>query len=197
MLSPRNLRYISHLQHVTTQPSPTAGRSGAQGWWPRWQPAQLQLTSAHLHRDCPAGPSMSVCVCACACMCAHTCARVSVRMCVCVRARVCMRMCVCACVGMCVCVCTHAKLIPLCPTLCDPMDCSPLGSSVQGILQPRILEWEPFPSPGDLPDPGIEPASPALQTPEPLRHQGSPHFSISEVKVSVVSPSWHNFEKFS
>ena len=28
-----------------------------------------------------------------------------------------------------------------CLTLCDPMDCSPLGSSVHGILQPRILEW--------------------------------------------------------
>ena len=27
------------------------------------------------------------------------------------------------------------------PTLCDPMDCSPLGSSVHGILQARILEW--------------------------------------------------------
>ena len=29
----------------------------------------------------------------------------------------------------------------LCPTLCDPMDCSPPGSSVHGILQARILEW--------------------------------------------------------
>ena len=48
-----------------------------------------------------------------------------------------------------------------CPTLCDPMDCSPLGSSVHGILQARILEWLPFTSPGtDLPNPGIEPVSP-------------------------------------
>ena len=29
----------------------------------------------------------------------------------------------------------------LCPTVCDPMDCSPLGSSVHGILQARMLEW--------------------------------------------------------
>ena len=29
----------------------------------------------------------------------------------------------------------------LCQTLCDPMDCSPPGSSVHGILQARILEW--------------------------------------------------------
>ena len=43
------------------------------------------------------------------------------------------------------------------------MDCSPPGSSVRGILQTRILEWVAFPSPGDLPDPGIDPRSPALQ----------------------------------
>ena len=52
-----------------------------------------------------------------------------------------------------------------CLTLCDPMDCSPPGSSVHEIFQARILEWVPFPTPGDLPDPGIEPetlASPAL-----------------------------------
>ena len=50
-----------------------------------------------------------------------------------------------------------------CPTFFDPMDCSPPGSSVHGILQARILEWVVIPSPGDLPDPGIEPRSPALQ----------------------------------
>ena len=33
----------------------------------------------------------------------------------------------------------------LCPTLCDPMDCDPLGSSVHGILQARILEWVAIP----------------------------------------------------
>ena len=43
------------------------------------------------------------------------------------------------------------------------MDCSPPGSSVQGILQARILEWVAISSSGDLPDPGIEPSSPALQ----------------------------------
>ena len=34
-----------------------------------------------------------------------------------------------------------AKLLQLCLTLCDPMDCSLPGSSVRGILQARILEW--------------------------------------------------------
>ena len=42
------------------------------------------------------------------------------------------------------------------------MCCSSPGSSVHGILQVRILEWLPFSSPGDLPDPGMEPTSPAL-----------------------------------
>ena len=35
----------------------------------------------------------------------------------------------------------HAKLLQLCLTLCNPMDCGPPGSSVHGILQARILEW--------------------------------------------------------
>ena len=43
-------------------------------------------------------------------------------------------------------------------TLCVPMD-----YTVHGILQARILEWVAFPSPGDLPKPGIEPRSPTLQ----------------------------------
>ena len=35
----------------------------------------------------------------------------------------------------------YAKSRQSCPTLCDPMDGSPLGSSVSGILQARVLEW--------------------------------------------------------
>ena len=47
------------------------------------------------------------------------------------------------------------KVSQSCPTLCDTVD---------GILQARILEWVAFfPSPGDLPNPGVEPGSPALQ----------------------------------
>ena len=34
-----------------------------------------------------------------------------------------------------------AKSLQSCPTLSDPMDCSPPGSSVHGILQARVLEW--------------------------------------------------------
>ena len=48
-----------------------------------------------------------------------------------------------------------------CPTPCDPMDHS---SSFQArMLQARILEWAPFPSPEDVPTPGIKPMSPELQ----------------------------------
>ena len=53
--------------------------------------------------------------------------------------------------------CIHAQS---CPTLCDPMDCVPPGSSVYGTHQSRALEWVPCPPPGDLPGPGIESASP-------------------------------------
>ena len=41
-----------------------------------------------------------------------------------------------------ICVCTCARVwAQLCPTLCNPMDCSPPGSSVHGIFQARVLEW--------------------------------------------------------
>ena len=104
-----------------------------------------------------------------------------------------------------------AKSLQLCLTLCDPIDGSPPGSPIPGILQARTLEWTdisfsnawkwkvkvkslscvwltatpwtaafqappsmwfsrqdywnglPFPSPGDLSDPGIQPGSPALK----------------------------------
>ena len=38
-----------------------------------------------------------------------------------------------------------AKSLQLCPTLCDPIDCSPLGYCVHGIFQARILEWVAMP----------------------------------------------------
>ena len=45
-------------------------------------------------------------------------------------------------------LCMHAKLLQLCPTLRDPMDCSLPESSARGILQARILGWAAIPSPG-------------------------------------------------
>ena len=38
-------------------------------------------------------------------------------------------------------LCVHAKSFQSCPTVCNPMDCSPPGSSVHGIFLARILEW--------------------------------------------------------
>ena len=49
------------------------------------------------------------------------------------------------------------KVTQSCLILCNPMNCSPSGSSAHEILQARILEWVAIPPPRDLPDPGIEP----------------------------------------
>ena len=53
------------------------------------------------------------------------------------------------------CVCAQ-----LCPTLCNPMDSSPPGSSVHGILRQEYWTVLPFPLSRDLPNSGIEPTSP-------------------------------------
>ena len=42
-------------------------------------------------------------------------------------------------------VCVCAESLQSCLPLCDPADCSPLGSSVHGVLQARILEWAAIP----------------------------------------------------
>ena len=63
-----------------------------------------------------------------------------------------------------------ARVAQSCPTLCDLMD-----YTVYRILQARILERVAFPFSGDLPNPGIEPRSPASQVIlYQLSHQGSP-----------------------
>ena len=50
----------------------------------------------------------------------------------------------------------HAKSLQWCLTLYNPMDCSPPGSFVHGILQVKLLEWLPSPSPEDFPSPRIK-----------------------------------------
>ena len=55
-----------------------------------------------------------------------------------------------------------SEVAQLCPTLFDPMDSSPPGSSVHGSLQARILERVAIPFAGYLPNPGVELGSPAL-----------------------------------
>ena len=51
----------------------------------------------------------------------------------------------------------------VCWTLFEPMDCNPPGHSVHALLQEEYGSVLPCPFPGDLPDPGVEPGSSALQ----------------------------------
>ena len=65
------------------------------------------------------------------------------------------------------------------PTLCDPMDCSPPGSSVHGVLQARILEWAAVPFSRGSSNPGIESRCPTLQVDSlPAEPQGKPSIPI-------------------
>ena len=63
-------------------------------------------------------------------------------------------------ISVCVCVCFSSQL---CPTLCDPMDCSLPTPLSMGFSRQECWSGLPSPSPGDLPNPVIKPSSPALQ----------------------------------
>ena len=56
-------------------------------------------------------------------------------------------------------VCACAKPLQSRLTLCDPVVCSPPGASVHGFSRQEYWSGLPGPTPGDLPNPGIEPAS--------------------------------------
>ena len=65
----------------------------------------------------------------------------------------------------CMCCCVECSITQLYLSVFSPTDCSLPGFSLHGILQAKILEWVPFPTPGYLSNPGIEPKylmSPAL-----------------------------------
>ena len=74
---------------------------------------------------------------------------------------------------------SESEVAQLCWTLCDPMDCSLPGSFIHGISRQEYWSGLPFPSLGDLPNPGIKLRSPTLQ-PDTLHlsHQGSPFIII-------------------
>ena len=57
--------------------------------------------------------------------------------------------------SVCVCACVCVLVGQLYLTLCDPMDCNPSSSSVQGILQTRILEWVVIPFSRGFPQPRV------------------------------------------
>ena len=74
------------------------------------------------------------------------------------------------------------EVLQSCPSLCDPMDYNPPDSSVHGVLQARILEWDAMPSSRrssrlrevETVSPAA-PVTPALQADSlPLSQQGSP-----------------------
>ena len=89
-----------------------------------------------------------------------------------------------------------------CLTLCDLMDCGPLGSSVHGILQAGIPEWVTMPFSMESYNPGVELATPALQADSLLLiHQGSPFILmlshlISNVKIQCLCYVINNEEYF-
>jgi len=70
--------------------------------------------------------------------------------------------------------------------LCDPMDCSPSGSSVHRISQQEYWSGLSLPSLGNLPNPGIKPGCPTLQVDlYCLSHQGSLYISSSKSSLGI------------
>ena len=67
--------------------------------------------------------------------------------------------------------------------LCDPMDCSLPGSTVHEIFQARILEWVAISFSRVLPNPGIEPKSPA-----------SPAFQADSLPTEPMRKPWNKTE---
>ena len=58
---------------------------------------------------------------------------------------------------------SESEVTQLCPTLCDPWTVAHQAPPSMGFSRQEYWSGLPFPSPGDLPDPGIEPRSPTLQ----------------------------------
>ena len=80
-----------------------------------------------------------------------------------------------------------------CPTLCYPMNCSPQGFSSHGFLQQEYWNGWPFPSPGDLPNPGIKPWYPAFQADSlPSERPGKLHIYVN-IFMDIYSPSLKYF----
>ena len=90
---------------------------------------------------------------------------------------------------------THLSKYPVlsaqsCLTHEDPMDCSPPGSSVHGILQARTLGWVAIPFSRDLPYLGIEPRSHTLQADSlPSEQSGKPTWSLALRNTFVHFPN--------
>ena len=88
-----------------------------------------------------------------------------------------------------------SSVAQLCTTICNPMNCSTPGSSVHGIF--RQVHWSklPFPTSGDLPNPGLADGSPALAdgffTTEPPGYNNSTFSSVQSLScVRLFATAW-------
>ena len=104
-------------------------------------------------------------------------------------------MCVCVCVCVCVCEKVEVLVVLSCPTLCDPMDCSPPGFSVHGILQVTVLEWVAMPSSRGSSWPKDQTQSTALQAdflpskpPGKLKNTGVGSLSLHPSPADLPDP---------
>ena len=93
-----------------------------------------------------------------------------------------------------ICYVMFALVTQLCPTLCNPTNCSLPGSSVHGILQARVLKWVAIPFSRGSSNPGIEPWSPALQADFlPFELRGSPKRGMHWLHWArnwIQAPAW-------
>ena len=154
-----------------------------------------------------------ICVCVCVyrcvyvfrCMYVYMCVYTCVYMCMCVY--MCIYMCICVCICMCVYICVYVYIyVCVCIYMCmyavppclvvsvslrlPPLDCSPPGSSVLGVFRQEYWSGLPFLSPGNLPNPGIEPAStvfPALQADSlPTKPSGKPNVCVCQCMSVII-----------
>ena len=77
-------------------------------------------------------------------------------------------------------VCVLGKVLQLCPTLCDPMDCVAHQASLSmGFSRQEYWSGLQYPAPGDFPDPGLKPVAPAAPTLQTgsllISHWGNTH----------------------
>ena len=83
-----------------------------------------------------------------------------------------------------------AKSLQACPTVYNPMNCSPPVSSLSmGFSRQEYWSGLPFPSPGDLPKPGIEPRSPVLSSFSFASFWSLPYWGLWELCICVIPAS--------
>ena len=92
------------------------------------------------------------------------------------------------------CFCVCVLVTQSCPTLCDPMDCSSLGSAVHTVLQARILEWIAIPLSRESSQPRYRTRLLLCkQILYPLSHQGSPGFHTCPPQIHSSDGSQSDF----